>query len=76
MTLLCGQGLAHATLAILTLQLGIANAATYPRIILMVILATNVITAAGAMATARRNRRELPEVATAVADPPAPPDPR
>jgi len=75
MTLLCGQGLAHATLAILTLQLGIANAATYPRIILMIILATNVITAAGAVAAARRKPREAAEVATVVADPPPPPDP-
>ena len=58
MTLLCGQGLAHATLAVLPLQLGIVNAATYPLIVVMIILATNVITAVASVSTARRRPRE------------------
>ena len=79
MTLLCGQGLAHATLAVLVLQFGppqypgpIANAAAFPPIVLMIILATNVITAASAMATARQRRGDLPATAVATIDPPPP----
>jgi len=75
MTLLCGQGLSHATLAVLPIQLNIANAQTYPLIVVTIILATNVITAASAVATARRRPREIPEVVVVAANPPPPPEP-
>ncbi|HEV8594590.1 MAG TPA: cation:proton antiporter [Thermoplasmata archaeon] len=79
MTLLCGQGLAHATLAVIPLQLVasgqfVANASVYPTIVVMVILATNVITAIAAVATARRNSADAAFVPVSVSDPPPPPD--
>ncbi len=81
MTLLCGQGLAHATLAVIPMQLlppqypaPIANAATYPLIVVMVIIMTNMITAVGAVAAARRRPETAPEVAVVEEDPPPPPD--
>lgn len=61
MTLLCGQGLAHGTLAILPLQLGLPNAATYPIIVAIVILITNLVTAIGAV-LATRGRPVVPAV--------------
>ena len=79
MTLLCGQGLAHATLAVLAAQpgpFGVGNP-DYPVIVLMVVIITNVITAFGAYAAARRPgaRPRVAEVALAEGLPSPPPPP-
>lgn len=64
MTVLCGQGLAHATLAVLPFQLGLPNAAIYPLIVVTVIITTNAITSAGALIISRRARmRKIREAA-------------
>jgi cell volume regulation protein A len=72
MTLLCGQGLTHATLAVIPLQFAIPNADYYPRIIIMMLLITNVVTSVGALAAKRRARAAAPE--REVPPPPAPVD--
>jgi len=59
MTLLCGQGLAHGTLAVLPLLLGLPNAATYAVIVAIVILTTNLVTAVGAVIATRRRKRPV-----------------
>ena len=61
MTLLCGQGLAHATLSILPLQLGLPNAEIYSKIVITVILLTNIITSIGSIMISRKQRCQKKE---------------
>jgi len=61
MTLLCGQGLAHATLSILPLQLGLPNAEIYSKIVITVILLTNIITSIGSIMISRKQRSQKKE---------------
>ncbi len=44
MTLMCGQGLAHATLSVIPLQYGLRNASLYTSIVTTLIIFTNIIT--------------------------------
>jgi cell volume regulation protein A len=56
MTLLCGQGLAHATLSLIPLQYGIANAEIYPVIVATMIILTNVVSTFGPFMIMRENK--------------------
>lgn len=58
-TLLCGQGLAHATLSVIPLQLGLPHSDIYSTIVATVIILTNVITAAGSVMISRRKREHV-----------------
>jgi cell volume regulation protein A len=57
MTLLCGQGLAHATLSVIPQQYGIPNAQIYPVIVVTLIILTNAVTTLGSFIVARRHKR-------------------
>ncbi|MCP8317670.1 MAG: cation:proton antiporter [archaeon] len=56
MTLLCGQGLAHATLSVIPLQLGLPYAEIYVTIVITVIVLTNIITSAASIMISRKQR--------------------
>jgi cell volume regulation protein A len=56
MTLLCGQGLAHATLSIIPLQYGIPNAEIYPVVVVTMIILTNVVTTVGPFIVLRKKK--------------------
>jgi cell volume regulation protein A len=57
MTLLCGQGLAHATLSVIPLQYGVPNAEVYPSVVVTVIIITNIITSVGSFWVFRRSKK-------------------
>jgi cell volume regulation protein A len=57
MTLLCGQGLAHATLSVIPQQYGIPNAEIYPMIVVTVIILTNAVTTLGSFIVTRKDKR-------------------
>jgi cell volume regulation protein A len=57
MTLLCGQGLAHATLSVIPQQYGIPNADIYPMIVVTMIILTNIVTSLGSFSVQRRHKR-------------------
>jgi Kef-type K+ transport system membrane component KefB len=58
--LMCAQGLVPATLAIIALNLQIPLANDFLSIVTYVIILTNIITAAGAIVTRRRQRKKSP----------------
>jgi cell volume regulation protein A len=64
MTLLCGQGLAHATLSVIPQQYGVPNAEIYPMIVVTLIIITNIITSLGAFLIARRTKDTQTQVNT------------
>jgi len=57
MTLMCGQGLAHATLSIIPQEYGIPNAQIYPMIVVTVIILTNIVTSIGPFLINRSNKK-------------------
>jgi cell volume regulation protein A len=57
MTLLCGQGLAHATLSVIPQQYGVPNAQIYPVIVVTMIILTNVVTTFGPFIVIRKRKR-------------------
>jgi cell volume regulation protein A len=57
MTLLCGQGLAHATLSVIPQQYGIPNADIYPMIVVTMIILTNIVTSLGSFSVQRKRKR-------------------
>ena len=58
-TLMCAQGLTPAILAVVTLTYNLPLANSFVNIVVFVILLTNIITAIGAYATMRSNKRAL-----------------
>lgn len=58
MTLLCGQGLAHATLSVIPQQYEIPNATIYPIIVVTMIILTNIVTTFGPFMIIRRTRQK------------------
>ena len=56
MTLLCGQGLAHATLSVIPQQYGIPNAQIYPVIVVTMIILTNAVTTFGSFIVLRKKK--------------------
>jgi cell volume regulation protein A len=54
MTLLCGQGLAHATLSVIPQQYGIPNGEIFPMIVVTVIILTNAVTTLGSFIVTRK----------------------
>lgn len=57
MTMLCGKGLAAATLSVIPLQAGLPNADIYPKIVITVIILTNIITSVGSFTISRGQKR-------------------
>jgi Na+:H+ antiporter len=57
MTLMCGQGLAHATLSVIPQEYGIPNAQIYPMIVVTVIILTNIVTTFGPFLINRTNKK-------------------
>ncbi len=53
MTLLCGQGLAQATMSLLPYQLGISNPELFSTTVVTVVLLTNIITSIGSIMISR-----------------------
>jgi cell volume regulation protein A len=56
MTLMCGQGLAHATLSVIPQEYGIPNAQLYPVIVVTMIILTNIVTTFGPFIVTRRKK--------------------
>ncbi len=56
MTLMCGQGLAHATLSVIPQQYGIPNAGIYPVIVVTMIILTNIVTTFGPFLIIRKKK--------------------
>jgi cell volume regulation protein A len=56
MTLMCGQGLAHATLSIIPQEYGIPNAEIYPIVVVTMIILTNIVTTFGPFLVMRRKK--------------------
>jgi cell volume regulation protein A len=56
MTLMCGQGLAHATLSIIPQEYGIPNADIYPIVVVTMIILTNIVTTFGPFLVMRRKK--------------------
>jgi cell volume regulation protein A len=56
MTLMCGQGLAHATLSVIPQQYGIPNAQIYPVIVVTMIILTNAVTTFGSFIVLRKKK--------------------
>jgi len=67
MTLMCGQGLAHATLSVIPGEYGIPRAEIYPMIVVTVIILTNIITSVGSLYVTRKikENRRIEEVINA-----------
>jgi hypothetical protein len=57
MTLICGQGLAHATLSVIPLQFGLPKAELYLITVANLILMTNVLTSLSALLTGRSTEK-------------------
>ena len=57
MTLMCGQGLAHATISTLPLQSGVPGASIYTMVVLNIIVFSNIVTSASAFLFMYKNRR-------------------
>lgn len=61
MTLMCGQGLAHAALSVIPMQYGLPKAQIYITIVVTVIIITNIVTSISALMIKRRSKtRENP----------------
>jgi cell volume regulation protein A len=56
MTLMCGQGLAHAALSVIPMQYGLPKAHIYVTIVVTVILLTNIVTSISALMIQRRSK--------------------
>jgi cell volume regulation protein A len=57
MTLLCGQGLAHATLSVIPQEYGIPRAEIYPMVVVTMIILTNIVTSLGSFYLTRKAKR-------------------
>jgi Na+:H+ antiporter len=56
MMLMCGQGLAHATLSVIPQEYGIPNAGLYPIIVVTMIILTNIVTTFGPFLIIRKKK--------------------
>lgn len=59
MTLMCGQGLAHATLSVIPQEYGIPNAQIYPIVVVTMIILTNIVTTFGPFIVLRSKKTAL-----------------